>query len=177
MRTFPRISASYSSELILLLHSVRFKTDFCRLRLAPTMGLWQLRDTNPLKTWTKDRAVLIGDSCHAMLPLQGQGASQAFEDAEALGALFADIDGKPTLEQIKERTQAYFVGRYERASLIQSYSRAQNRPLEPGNPAASLNPMEFDAYNAGYFGIKDWFKAHPDLVAKLPDSMKSVAVA
>jgi len=50
--------------------------------------LWQLRDIEPLQTWVKGRTILIGDAAHAMLPLQGQGASQGFEDAEALQALF-----------------------------------------------------------------------------------------
>lgn len=62
------------------------------LRLAPEAGLWQLRDIDPLTTWYRGRTILIGDACHAMLPTQGQGASQAVEDAEALGAFFADIE-------------------------------------------------------------------------------------
>ena len=33
------------------------------------------------KTWSHDRVVLLGDSCHATLPYVGQGANQAIEDA------------------------------------------------------------------------------------------------
>jgi salicylate hydroxylase len=36
-----------------------------------------------------------------MLPTQGQGASQAIEDSEALGAFFADISAAPALEEIE----------------------------------------------------------------------------
>ncbi|KAL1589530.1 hypothetical protein WHR41_01449 [Cladosporium halotolerans] len=57
-------------------------------KLTDDLGLWQLRDLDPFKTWTKGRVILIGDAAHAMLPTQGQGASQAVEDAEALGAYF-----------------------------------------------------------------------------------------
>lgn len=35
-----------------------------------------------------------------MLPTQGQGASQAIEDSEALGAFFKEIMEPPSLEQI-----------------------------------------------------------------------------
>ena len=54
--------------------------DLCDRR-APEIGLWQLRDIDPLERWTSGRTILVGDAAHAMLPLQGQGASQTFEDA------------------------------------------------------------------------------------------------
>ncbi|MGH1555983.1 FAD-dependent oxidoreductase [Streptomyces sp. L7] len=34
--------------------------------------------------WTDGRVALLGDACHAMLPYQAQGASQAMEDAAVL---------------------------------------------------------------------------------------------
>lgn len=40
--------------------------------------------------------ILIGDAAHAMLPTQGQGASQAIEDAEALGAFFQGVVEPPS---------------------------------------------------------------------------------
>lgn len=48
-------------------------------KLAPEIGLWQLRDIDPLETWTKGKVIVIGDAAHAMLPTQGQGASQTVE--------------------------------------------------------------------------------------------------
>lgn len=50
-------------------------------RNISSLGLWQLRDLGPLETWVSGRCILIGDAAHAMLPTQGQGASQAVEDA------------------------------------------------------------------------------------------------
>lgn len=42
------------------------------LQLAESIGLWQLRDIDPLKTWHRGRVILIGDAAHAMLPTQGK---------------------------------------------------------------------------------------------------------
>ena len=97
-------------------------------RHAEEIGLWQLRDTDPLPRWHKGRMILIGDAAHAMLPTQGQGASQAVEDAEALGAFFSDVKERPSERQVCERLESIFQARHERASTIQSYSRQSARP-------------------------------------------------
>lgn len=93
------------------------------------LGLWQLRDINPLPTWTKGKVILIGDAAHAMLPTQGQGASQALEDAEALGAFFEGFDfGSSRAGGVEQVLERVFRCRYERASLIQRYSRDAAKP-------------------------------------------------
>ncbi|KAJ9113567.1 hypothetical protein QFC20_001918 [Naganishia adeliensis] len=96
-------------------------------KTTTSLGLWQLRDFDPLPTWVKGRTILVGDAAHAMLPLQGQGASQSFEDAEALGTFFRGYTGG-SLEKTNELLQKVFDARYERASLIQGYSRQAARP-------------------------------------------------
>ncbi|MBP2370601.1 FAD-dependent monooxygenase [Pseudonocardia parietis] len=62
------------------------------------VSAWALyrRRRDPL--WVDGRVALLGDACHAMLPYQAQGASQAMEDAavlaEELGAAGrSDMDG------------------------------------------------------------------------------------
>lgn len=96
--------------------------------LADDIGLWQLRDLDPLRTWVKGRVILIGDAAHAMLPTQGQGASQSIEDAEALGAFFEGVAGVPDASEVGSLLQDVFNCRYKRASLIQKYSRDAARP-------------------------------------------------
>lgn len=155
--------------------------EWCKelFKLSGSCGLWQLRDIDPLPTWVKDRVIIIGDAAHAMLPLQGQGASQTFEDCEAVQAVFAGVKSKPSAQDVNERLkvkcatrfigaaadcachlQKVFDARYKRASLIQHYSRAQANTKQTASAPGSvlLNPMEFNAYNLQYFGYDDWVK-------------------
>ncbi|KAK1688926.1 hypothetical protein BDP55DRAFT_702491 [Colletotrichum godetiae] len=123
------------------------------------VGLWQLRDLDPLDTWYRDRAIIIGDAAHPMLPTQGQGASQAIEDAEALGVIFSDIKGKPTAAEIQERLKRVFDCRWERATLIQGYSRQAGKPAtDKANNKITMNPAEFMDYNCTYSGAKHWIE-------------------
>lgn len=120
-------------------------------------ALYQLRDIDPLTTWVRGRVILIGDAAHAMLPTQGQGASQSFEDAEALQAFLASVTSPHTPEQISRCLQDVFETRHERASLIQAYSRQQAKPAtDKDSKKVNLNPTEFTEYNCKYSGARDW---------------------
>lgn len=44
-------------------------------------------DMQGIETWSNKRILIIGDSCHAMHPISGQGASFAMEDAQLLAFL------------------------------------------------------------------------------------------
>jgi len=132
---------------------------------APDLALWQLRDLDPLPRWVRGRAVLVGDAAHAMLPTQGQGASQAIEDAEALQAFVADLPSRPTAEQVNEALLRVYEARHERASLIQGFSREQAKPgTSAGSKKITLDPVQFLEYNSNYSGAKDWL-AKNDLAA------------
>ena len=58
---------------------------------------WCLRAVDPAPAWHKGRAVLVGDSAHAMLPFIAQGAAMAIEDAailtRTLAATNLDLEG------------------------------------------------------------------------------------
>lgn len=111
---------------------------------APEVALWQLRDIDPLPTWVRGRTILIGDAAHAMLPTQGQGASQSFEDAEAPQAYLADPSDSPTAAEVNGALARVYESRYERASLIQKYSREQARPgTDAGSRTVKLDPVQF----------------------------------
>ncbi|KAF6838665.1 ABC transporter [Colletotrichum musicola] len=131
------------------------------------VGLWQLRDLDPLETWHRGRTIIIGDASHAMLPTQGQGASQSVEDAEALGAIFADVKQKPTREEVTTLLKTVFECRYDRATLIQNYSRQSGKPAtDKSSNKITMNPAEFMDYNCTYSGARDWMERQ----AKLKES-------
>ncbi|KAK4054117.1 hypothetical protein OIV83_001142 [Microbotryomycetes sp. JL201] len=159
------------------------KTVFSR---CPNLGLWQLRDTDPLSTWIKGRTILIGDAAHSMLPTQGQGASQSMEDAEALGTFFKDFKSTPSQEEISKVLKRVFDVRYERASIIQGYSRQQGRPeggaVDTKTLEVKLNPQQFHHYNAYYDGAEAWEKKQQEEKSKaksddLAEKVEKLAVA
>ncbi|MEM9877894.1 MAG: FAD-dependent monooxygenase [Pseudomonadota bacterium] len=57
------------------------------LRKADTLYRWGLYERPLPKRWYKDRLVLVGDACHAMLPFLAQGAAMAIEDAWVLARI------------------------------------------------------------------------------------------
>jgi salicylate hydroxylase len=57
---------------------------------VPQSARWALLSQPPLRSWSRGRAVLIGDAAHTMLPHHGQGANQAIEDAVVLARCLAD---------------------------------------------------------------------------------------
>ena len=74
---------------------------------TPVGARWALHDLAPLERWHTDRAVLIGDAAHAMVPHQGQGANQTIEDAIALADELASrrrLDGAGPLRRAAPRT-------------------------------------------------------------------------
>jgi salicylate hydroxylase len=127
------------------------------LVLPEQIGLWQLRDLDPLDTWVRGRIILIGDAAHAMLPTQGQGASQAIEDAEALGAFFSEVDTRPSSDRVAAVLGRVFKTRYARATLIQKFSRDSAKPAtDKDSKEIKMRPDEFMDYNCLYRGARQW---------------------
>ena len=50
---------------------------------------WALFDRQPMRRWSAERATLLGDACHPMLPFLAQGAAMAVEDAAVLARCVA----------------------------------------------------------------------------------------
>ncbi|KAG4430346.1 hypothetical protein IFR05_014165 [Cadophora sp. M221] len=142
-----------------LLEAFKEFPDWCKrlFRHAPELGLWQLRDLDPLSTWTRGKVILIGDAAHAMLPTQGQGASQAIEDAEAIGSFFDDISGKPSELEVVSRLILINETRRPRATQVQLLSRESAKPAtEKGDKKIKISPDKYMDYCCTYNGAKAW---------------------
>jgi salicylate hydroxylase len=82
-----------------------------------------LFDRDPIPRWSTNRTTLLGDAAHPMLPIQGQGANMAIEDAAALASALQNVDvaGIPAALQRYEEVQI------ERTALYQRLSRQFDR--------------------------------------------------
>ncbi|KAK4451635.1 3-hydroxybenzoate 6-hydroxylase 1 [Podospora aff. communis PSN243] len=127
--------------------------------------VWQLLDMEKLPTWVSGKLVLLGDSAHPFTPHQGQGAAQAIEDAAVLTSILPP--GTVSCE-IPERLGIYEEIRYERAHVIQEYSRLAGKDWV--NDKSAVDMMKYTNYNLGYDAIDHartvfqrhlWSKSHP----------------
>lgn len=91
----------------------------------------------PLGTFTRKRAVLVGDAAHAMTPNLGQGANQGFEDVATLCALLRDspdltraLAGYDALRRPRTRRVA------RRSRLLGTVGQLSNPPLVWARDAA-----------------------------------------
>ena len=91
------------------------------LNQAGLMHRWALFDRPPLPRWSDDRAVLLGDACHPMLPSMAQGAVMALEDAWVLADTLSQ-----TLEPAMA-VQEFYSKRIDRVSSVQRRSAANGR--------------------------------------------------
>ncbi|KAF4441170.1 3-hydroxybenzoate 6-hydroxylase 1 [Fusarium acutatum] len=92
-------------------------------RIGEDLKLWSLATRDPPTKFHKGRTVLLGDAAHPMLPHQGQGGAQSFEDAAALGVLFpADT----TVDDVPQRLALYNKLRYPRSVTVMFMSKVND---------------------------------------------------
>lgn len=94
---------------------------------------WKLMHREELESWTnaKGTCVLIGDSCHPMLPYLAQGANSALEDGAVLGRLLGHVTAKSQLcsaitlyEKLRQtRSKAIIQETFQQVSLQTNLSQ------------------------------------------------------
>lgn len=118
--------------------------DKTAIRQAEELRVWELRDHDPLPGYVRGRAVLVGDAAHAMAPFQGQGASQAVEDAEGFSLLLDPIVDREKVPAILKQWERV---RVRRGSQVQLNTRVASSALNETNSFQNMH------YNWKYSGI------------------------
>ena len=80
-------------------------------RNGRSLAKWALMLREPMARWSEGHVTLLGDACHAMLPMLAQGAVMALEDGFILARCFEKYG-----EDIPAALQAYETARRERAN-------------------------------------------------------------
>ena len=83
------------------------------LAACPDVHKWSLYERDPLPNWCDQQVVLLGDSCHPMVPYMAQGAAMAIEDAAVLTRVLEKQ------ENIPEAFKQFESLRKERTSTVQ----------------------------------------------------------
>ncbi len=118
----------------------------------PQTQRWGLFVTDPLRRWHRGRAVLMGDSAHAMLPHHGQGANTTIEDAVTLAELL-DAGGAQDLDGMM---RCYQTLRQARTRTIQRSAWATNRLLHLPDAIGPAALAERDARMARFPEAFGW---------------------
>ena len=111
--------------------------------------VWELQDLEGLPTWTRGRAMLIGDAAHAMTPMQGQGANLSIEDAESLRLLVPGTR-REDVENVLKQAESV---RRPRTAQILAETRKSHSTF--GVAERVIRNLEF---NCGYNGIFEALK-------------------
>ena len=93
---------------------------------------WTLNSHIPLHSWVENKFVLVGDSCHPMLPYVAQGAANAIEDAAVLTVALSLIC---STDEIRSALSVYETIRKARGEAIQASACSTQKALHlPDGP-------------------------------------------
>ena len=98
--------------------------------------VWRIGDIDPLARFHAGRVALTGDSAHAMFPMLGQGANQAFEDAMVMSRELATdaVVGERVSMSPVMAFERYSAEREPHVAHIQALARRTARGLISRSP-------------------------------------------
>lgn len=104
---------------------------------------WALLLREPMSTWTRGRATLLGDAAHPTLPFLASGAAMAIEDGYVLARCLAE-----QAQDVPAALQRYESARLERTSRVVRGSSDNARRFH--------NPALADATGAAAYVEREW---------------------
>ncbi|KAJ7732951.1 FAD/NAD(P)-binding domain-containing protein [Mycena maculata] len=116
---------------------------------------WRMLTLPHLPTWVRARAALVGDAAHGTLPMFGQGAALAIEDAAALRALLppgtapADVPARLAAYEALRKPRCDYVVR----ESVMGPNKAKWYPSRDGD-IVFASPEEQQAYLMEYDATK-----------------------
>ena len=117
------------------------------LERAGRMFRYGIHSRVPLARWNVGRVTLLGDSAHAMVPFQAQGAAQAIVDAAVLGDALAGA----TPAEVPDALDRYVRRRLAAATTMQANSTRAGQDFHlPDGPEARARNARMAAYAAEY---------------------------
>ncbi|KAJ7229020.1 salicylate hydroxylase, partial [Mycena pura] len=137
---------------------------------------WRLYVHQPYSHWFRDKACILGDAAHPMMPHQSQGACIAIEDAAALGVIFSDKYN--FTNNIAAGLELYQTIRKPRATRVQIHSVKATENLNERIGFTSLTAPEAElAAEEGKLTINEMnsYKMH-DHIAEEVAKMNVVGV-
>ncbi|KUM74881.1 FAD-dependent monooxygenase [Streptomyces curacoi] len=120
----------------------------------------------PLRRWHIGRVTLLGDSAHAMVPFQAQGAAQAILDAAVLGDVLTDA----TPAEVPGALDRYVRRRLAAATSMQARSAQAGSEFHlPDGPEAQARNARMAAYAAEHGFMPQATAWRADLLDEQPE--------
>ena len=139
------------------------------LERAGQVFRYGIHTRTPLTRWTLGRVTLLGDSAHAMVPFQAQGAAQAILDAAVLGDVLTDA----TPADVPDALDQYARRRIPAATGMQAASARAGRDFHlPDGPQALARNARMSAYAAEHRFLPQapaWRTDAPDALGRQPE--------
>ncbi|KAF2762115.1 FAD/NAD(P)-binding domain-containing protein [Pseudovirgaria hyperparasitica] len=103
------------------------------LKCVTTVDKWKLMHRDEMDSWVNAQSnfVMIGDSCHPMLPYLAQGANSAMEDGAVLGRLLGSLEHRSDLPKLLEIFQRLRKSRGE-AIVRETFKQRRDFHMENG---------------------------------------------